>query len=232
MAHSRSHARLGNRAGRRSSCHGGRGWVGLRSSSALSPWRNMASVATIIAFLLAGSRFNSAWPHTFTAGLLAAAVLILAWAYRAVPLTWAGSALLVACLGHALSWRFPVLELRHPWILALLTHASLVFLGSLTLNALGRRTNREGRRDAGNDGPFNAADSRRAARSHGSGLLICFPAARVDVAWEQPLALTVYAGWMSVIWLGIALSSGRPELFAAFQTALTVTVLFGVHGLA
>ena len=44
----------------------------------------------------------------------------------------------------------------------------------------------------------------------------------------QTLPLTLHVLWISAIWLGLALYSRRPVMFAAFQSALTLTVVLGM----
>jgi hypothetical protein len=199
------------------------------------PWRDGAAPTGFLGLALALAAFpsiTSTW-HTWTGCALAATAFMLAWCYQARTLTWVGSGLLLATLLQALGWGFTDLHLAHPLAVAMLTHSTLVLLGSLLL-ALWRGLETTPQHDvAGEPGEGRIATG----ISSFSGIyveplfhsalcssLVAFPLLFV-LAWGEPRPLAAYLGWLSALWLLLAWRTRSAVLFAAFQAALSGTVL-------
>lgn len=201
----------------------------LTRGKALTPaaWRDMAAVTGLLGLALALASLDpiSSLLHTWTWAALAATALLLAWSYRAMPLIWIGSALLLTTMLHALTWGFSGLHLAHPAAVAHLGHATLVLLASVLLKMLAKKPEEEAReRDPANAPTFSRIFSESLFQSAFVSSLAAIPLLFV-VAWGDMGPLAVYLGWLSGVWLVIAWSRRWPLLFAAFQAALSGTVL-------
>ena len=74
---------------------------------------------------------------------ITACYMLLAWQYRSPERTWAGSMVALAGLIHAVVWNYPDV-VQQPWLMALLTHATLATLASLVVGEWGKRRATDG----------------------------------------------------------------------------------------
>jgi hypothetical protein len=182
-------------------------------------WRDTAAAAAALALGLAvvAPGFPAGEAHAATAAVLALTACALAWSYRRVPLTWLGSALLLAAILHGL-----LVALRQPptaltFVAGLLAHAT----AALALAAATRRAAPEG----------HLLRRLFAGPLQQSGLL-----ATAWAAGLLPFALgpgetgvaALYAGWLAALWLAVSWAERRPVLFSLGQLAVAVAVLLGV----
>jgi hypothetical protein len=191
----------------------------LALARALMPaaWRDLAALAAALALGLACCTINASAQHTGTAAALAATAFLLAWAYRAVPLTWVGSALVLAGLLHALAWGMPSRHVPQLIIVAILGHASLALIVSLALRSVGSRSIRR---------LFAVPLLHSALLASLAALAVTWTQAWSD---SMPLAgYATYVGWLCAVWLVIAWTERWPVLFAAFQAELASAVLLAV----
>jgi hypothetical protein len=183
-------------------------------------WRDLAALAGALAVFLALRTISDSALHTATAGTLAATAFLLAWAYRAAPLTWAGSALVLVGLFHTFGWSVPGLNRDHAAVLALLTHATLVLPVGLMLRAKDKSTPSLSLAVTVGQQVF----AEPLCHSAFVSTLFVLPVLCIET-WDQTVASAVYTGWLSTVWLVIAWTSRRPLMFSAFQAALTLSVL-------
>jgi hypothetical protein len=189
------------------------GAVGLSKALFLPGiWRNMAAVCGCLALGLALGTLNASRFHLLTGAALAVTALFLAWSWKLEALSWVASVLILGSLVHAFGWSFPDLSLPHPTVAAWLSHATLVLAASLLWRTGG--TSRE-------------IFSRPLQQSALASSVIALPWLFL-AAWPDMATLCAYLGWLSLVWLVLAWRWQQPVLFAAFQSALTGTVLLGV----
>jgi hypothetical protein len=159
----------------------------------------------------------SPWLHGLTAAALAAAAFLLAWSLRRDWLAWLGSALVLSGLTHAFIGNAPSEVWPRDFVLALLSHATLL----APIGALLHRRNAE---DASTGLRFYAEPLEL------SGLLTALVAVPL-LGWPVHGPMVIYAGltlWLAGFWLVIACLERWPALFAAFQAALFVAVGYAV----
>jgi hypothetical protein len=176
-------------------------------------WHEVAAPAALLALFVAVrlSRPETEL-HTFTAGGLAATAWLLAWRYRAPALTWVGSTLALAGLAHLLSWSAELTTERLA-VTVLLLHGSLMLLASLGLRAAGARFR----------WLFVVPLSLAALVSTGAAAVVL-----VGFYSGPPESTARYLGWLSVVWLVHAWAEVRRGLFAAFQVALCLSVVYAL----
>jgi hypothetical protein len=212
-------------------------WAARGSPQATEPWyrllahawREATAAAALLGLLLTltAPTFPEAGLYTYTALALAATAFLLAWKYRAVPLTGCGACLLLAGLVHALFWNLSAWNAGQLLILALLTHATVVLLVGLALTL--RRA----------EDPFEASLATIFGAPLKSAALIstlwtlpffAFLTLRSGVMPESPMrGLALEAAWLAGLWLTMALSERRPALYAAFQAALSFSVVYTIN---
>src|SRR5262249_55628421 len=101
-------------------------------------WRETSVVAAGLGLglALASNTFTDGEElHSLAGSFLAATAFLLAWRYQAPALTWAGSALVLASLGHAFYWNALGLAPLPPIRVALLAHAALAVAAGLLIRA-------------------------------------------------------------------------------------------------
>lgn len=162
-------------------------------------------------FGLPGDPAHATWVYAiYAAGaLLAGAVTVR------MRVTWGGSALLLAATIQGVVFRYEwSRSWSHPWLMALLLHAS-----ATTLTAcIGIRL----------------APTRRKSLSDplSQSALVVSLAAALLWLWFVPrdsaAALTPQLAWLAIVWLVIAVLNNWPKLFAVFQGALALIVVFAV----
>jgi hypothetical protein len=214
------------------------------------PLRELAGVTGVLALVLALSipGFPTAAAHTATTGLLAATAFVLAADYRAMPLTWLGSALLLGCLCHALLYRFTGLRPQQPWSAALVLHGSLVLTASFVLRALAAQGQQLTDRSTGEPSAAPEAGPGSSARQEvrslfaeplgQSGLvsfiialpLLTVPLLSVAATKQIEVLAGSYTTWLAVVWLIVSCTERWPRLFAAFQPILTLSTAMAVVG--
>ncbi|HEV3238309.1 MAG TPA: hypothetical protein VGZ25_15060, partial [Gemmataceae bacterium] len=178
------------------------------------------ALATTVLGRRAGVREGVISWHSINAMLLAATAFAQAWRWRARWLSWLGSGLVLAGMGHALIERlpdwFPNTEFSNPLLVVatLLGHATVVQLASLAI--------RIWRKD---EVPLFAIPLGQSALITMS---LAVPALFVDVQASQFLVRAVFCLWLAALWLANAIIENRPQLFAVFQATISLAVLFGV----
>ena len=119
-----------------------------------------------------------------------------------------------ACLGsivHLYLWLDPNLDSSRIWLVALLTHASLVVPLELLARGLPRSIFSGPLRDTALITSF----------------LALFPLA-LNIDWTTLSACCLYTLWLGAIWLVVSWSEVWPILFAAYQLALAGAMLLGI----
>ncbi|HEV8058422.1 MAG TPA: hypothetical protein VGP68_01030, partial [Gemmataceae bacterium] len=222
-------------------------WAMLWTWHSFTPsWGALLAVESLTLALIAATVRNrlltpSAWKHTalgvvtvallltlsapgmpaseITAGslaILALTFLVLAWAYEEVALTWIGSGLLLGCFLQISNWETVRDQTPDAYAIAILIHASLVLLIGLVLRTFTVK---------------NSWTERLYARSLPWIALASSLLAPVCLGYlfsGQFYHLACYTAWISAIWLGVAILMESALLFAAFQAALSSSVLLAV----
>jgi len=148
---------------------------------------------------------------------LAALYLLLAWDYRSVWRTWAGSMVALIGLVHTLVFNYTgYLDL--PWLDALLAHATLAVLAGVLLEAWTRRQPALGFVD----------DVRRVFVKPLGETALLSSALAVPVfalvSWQETISLAACLFWLGGIWLVIAWTHRWPAMLAAGQAVLALAV--------
>ncbi|MFH1924336.1 MAG: hypothetical protein ABIP48_31175, partial [Planctomycetota bacterium] len=152
-----------------------------------------------------------------TAVYLSALYLLLAWEYRSVERTWAGSMIALVGLVHTFVFNYTgYLDL--PWLDALLAHATMAVLGGVLLEAWSQV--RPGRR--------LADDLRRVFIKPLGETALLSSALAVPmlalVSWQETLSLSACLFWLAGVWLVIAWTHRWPAMLAAAQAVLALAV--------
>lgn len=150
-------------------------------------------------------------------GAYAAATLAVNVRRRRPLLTYVGSGLLGVGLVYALDALDPGLTWPRLLLVALLAQASLALAGFLYLETLGRKELEVAETARVFARPFCRA---ALASSFLAAVLIPFAA-----AWDWLTPAAASTAWLAALWLVVAWRWRRPELFAAFQAALTLALL-------
>jgi hypothetical protein len=140
--------------------------------------------------------------------------------WRWVLLTYAGSALLLIGLVYGVQALDPGLSWPSLLLIALLAEATVALAGSLALQ-------REPEAPAESTGPavvhLFAIPFRWAALASSFLAAVLIPFA---AGWDWLTPAAAATAWLAALWLIMAWSERRPGLFAAFQAALTLALLF------
>ncbi len=175
-----------------------------RGSALVAAWSAAAALATVPVLGGLGEGWGTPL-HAASLAALAVTALLFATAYRAAPLTLAGSLLLLVALAHLLTFGTEG-RLAHPVLLAALLHATatLAVAGGLSLSRRGTVA----REVFG--GPLRTG-----------ALLASLLAAPLLVtgAVSHLGGLPLYAIWLAGLWFLLALLESSPALFAASQGA-------------
>lgn len=177
--------------------------------------RDTALAVGLLALVLGvtAPAFPAAPLYAGAATALAAAAFLLAVQYDWPALVWAGSALALAALSHALVWDVATLQLPRPGLVALLLHATLCATAGLV------------------------AERRRATREEPWRLFAAplLHAALVTSTAAVPLLLMIQtelllptaadAAWLAGLWLAVAVLRRWRPLFTAFQAVLALAVV-------
>ncbi len=174
--------------------------------------------------------FSKADDHgaTWVYAIYAAAALVAAMWMRHRYVALAGAGLLLAALVQGLVYRYAgPLELRQPWLLAMLCHASaMAALASVVVSL--RETK------VGNSLRELPSDSRSESATFAAAALTTSIIAVGFLAWSVGVEsfnfVAGHALWLAGCWLVLALLVGSAILFAAFQAALSASLLFAVVG--
>jgi hypothetical protein len=130
-------------------------------------------------------------------------------------LSYAGAAVLVGVFAYALHAAFPGLTVPRLLLLALLAQATGLLVAARLLAACG----------PGAALPAFIVPFRHAALA---ASLLAAPALFLAAGWGWLTPAALAAFWLAAVWLVLAWWEGRPDLFAAFQAALSVAVGLGV----
>lgn len=184
-------------------------------------WRDTAAAAGALALLvmLSAASFPAPGLNAWTLAATALNAVVLAWALQAAPLTWVGSALLLASLCHAFTWDAGDRSLSRSLLLALMTQATLQLLGSLALQAKRARI-----------GAWEQVHPVLAEPLRQSALLASVLAVPLVAlpAQGQMLAFAGLVAWLAAFWLAVSWLEHWPRVFTAFQAALGVAVVYAV----
>jgi hypothetical protein len=194
------------------------------------PVTALASGALALILSLASPDFPASAFYPWTAAVLGASALVLAWVYQQALLTWVGSGLLLGGFGLEFRYGLADLSLPHPWAIALLVHASFMLLASLLVRVRWRW-----QPDSPEDAPATILRHLFVEPLRGSALvssLVAVPLLTLPVLVSpgdaQLTSLAGFTTWLAVLWLVIASVERWPGLFTAFQAALSVAGLYGV----
>ncbi|MGI9457581.1 MAG: hypothetical protein ACR2NU_13535, partial [Aeoliella sp.] len=158
-------------------------------------------------FARAGDPSGATWTYLIYALVALAAAL---WLDRRV-LAWFASVLLLAALVQGIAYRLAdVVELEQPWVIALLTHATLVLLGRMAIG-LSRSSKAPRVQSVLLE---SAQTSSLVAAALTLGLML-----RVASPW-----LATFSVWLAALWLVVAVLRRSPAWFTAFQAVLAVAV--------
>ncbi len=185
-----------------------------------SAWKHTALAVAFVSLIMTLSA-PGMQRSELTAGslaILAFTLLLLARAYEEVALTWVGSGLLLGCFLHIANWDAVSAQTRDAYAIAILIHASVVLLAGLLLRTFTIK-NTWGERLYGGPLPWIALASSLLA-----------PVCLGYLFSGQFYHLACYTAWISAIWLGVAILIESALLFAAFQAALSCSVLLTVTG--
>src|SRR5262249_27040242 len=177
-------------------------------------WAESAVLAGLLALFLV-LLAPDARPQSATLTALAGSSLLLAWALRKPEFTWLGSVLLLAAIGHLLLRGIAAHEVPHSILVALLAHATLVLALRLSLKRLTCLP------------PLQRLLIAPLGSSATLSSLLAIPAIVLGVGGQLG-ALSLWTLWLAGLWLVVACLNRRAELFAAFQAALSFSVLFAV----
>ncbi len=182
-------------------------------------------------------------PHgaTWVYAIYAAATLVAAMWTRHPYVAVGGAVMLLAALVQGIVYKYAgPLELRQPWLLAMMCHASAMaalavaakVVVSLRETRVGNSL-RELQFDSRSESPtFHLAerDGYTGAFAVAALAISCVAAGLLiwSVGVESLGFIAGHALWLAGCWLVLALLAGSAALFTAFQIALTASVLFGV----
>ena len=156
-----------------------------------------------------------------TLASLAIAAFLFAAAYRAAPLTFLGSLLLLTTLAHLLTFGAGRFTPAEPLLLATLLHASATLAVARVLS----------RRESASTGIMVSLRLAVLSRPLQLGSLIASLLAvpLLATCLDGHLGhLALYASWLSLLWVLLALLNTSPILFAAGQAALFLAAGAGV----
>jgi len=160
-----------------------------------------------------GDPHHAVWGYAF----YAAAAFIIAWRKREAIAAWIGNGLLLLTIVQLLVFKFGgELVLHHPMRLSLLVFASVTTVAAV----IACRLSEQARKVFGE--PFIASALISSA--------VVAPFALFG-GWMTNGQISARLLWLAAIWLIIAWLKRQSALFAAFQTALTLCVVFGVAAL-
>ncbi len=181
-------------------------------------WKHTALGVAILSLFLAlfAPGMAAAGVTAGSLAILALTFLVLARAYEEVALTWIGSAVLLGCFLQISNWEIVRDQTPDAYAIAILIHASLVLLIGLVLRTFTVK---------------NSWTERLYSRplpwiALASSLLA--PVCLGYLFSGQFYHLACYTAWISAIWLAVAILTKSALLFAAFQAALSSSVLLAV----
>ena len=183
-------------------------------------WRDVSLGVLALALALGAWQLQfdpHQWAYFEGPAILAA--FLLAWAYQGRFLTWAGSGLIFVALLHVLSILPANWWPSQPAVVALCLHSTVVVLASGLLMNL--------RRAGDLVSPIQSLYARPLYHSALVSSLCALPLV-FALVWGQTWSITAYLGWLSFIWLVVALASRSRSIFTLFQASVTATVFFGV----
>ncbi len=189
-----------------------------------------AHVAELLAPLAVVVGVWTAWSHRAMidaspelplAALLATGLwVLLAWGYRSPVRTYVASLVALAGLIHTFVFNYTD-WVEQPWLIALLSHASISVVAGLALHAWLRTGAAE---NVGED--VRRVFTRPLGEIALASSAMAIPAILLG-SWGETLWMAGCLGWLAAIWLAIAWTNRWPAMFAAAQAALTVATVTG-----
>ncbi len=176
--------------------------------------RDVAAVTTVLGLVLAvvTPGFPAQGLHTGTAAVLALTAFLLAHVVRHPLLAWLGSTFLFAALAHLFIWDRGASGPPHPWLMALLAHATLALLGVLAFQVRS----------------FRGALMLRGPLLESAQLTSLLAVPLLLTPEVTPMVHAGYALWLAVLWLVVAGVRHSPAWFTAFQAALSMALVLAV----
>jgi hypothetical protein len=143
-------------------------------------------------------------------------------------LTYVGAAVCLGAIAYGLHWGAPDLLPERLWLLALLTHSTLVLVGSILLQ-MKYQPAAQARETA--DSPsltLRVSESFIAPLRWCALIVSCFAPVALIAALERQWAAPAagYGLWLAAIWLTLAWTLRSPAIFSACQALLYLAVIF------
>ncbi len=176
---------------------------------------------------------------TWVYAIYAAATLAATMWTRHPYVALAGAVMLLAALVQGIVYKYAgPLELRQPWLLAMMCHASAMAALAVASVVVSLRETKVGNslRELPSDSRSESVTFHLAERDgyFVAAALTTSIIAAGFLAWsvgrESFGFVAWHALWLAGCWLVLALLAGWAALFTAFQAALSASVLFGVVG--
>ena len=195
----------------------------LRVAEVLAP---LALLIAVVLTLLPGGApplgfaarvYDSPWP-VLTTVCLSALYLLLAWGYRSVERTWAGSMILMFGLLHTLRLNYVGL-VEQPELVALLAHSTLAVIAGVLLDVWTRR-----RADEQFSGEIRRVFGKPLGDSALLSSVLVLPVLGL-ISWASLWSLAGCLLWLTAIWLIVAWRHRDARLFAAHQAMLMLAAL-------
>ena len=192
----------------------------------------LAAAATIaslaLVFWFGFGRAGDPADATWTLAIYAIAAIAVAIRFDRRDAALVGSVLLIATLAQGIVFRWnPTWQLQQPWIVALLSHATLIGVGCIALRYATIRIK--------TSSAVDAADQLELLRVFVfSALVTSIVAALWTVATcysSSATTLSIHAAWLAGVWLILAGLLASPVLFTAAQIDLALAIACGVTAL-
>ncbi|NQT38680.1 MAG: hypothetical protein HQ581_14380, partial [Planctomycetes bacterium] len=203
------------------------------------PLLHMGEIVAILALVLGvGSAvyYRAAIAETatllpvLTGAFVVATYLLLAWAHQSAERTWIASTVGLLGLIHTMGFNFIGVDgqrwVEQPWLVALLTHATLGVVAGAVMELWGKRGQLKGPQEK-----VLAAVRRVLVEPLSQGALITSAAALPVLLvsqWNETLAMAGCLFWLAAIWLVVAVMNRSAALFALHQGILCVATVVGM----
>jgi hypothetical protein len=158
----------------------------------------------------------------WTSLCLVASGMVSAWHFRQPERTVLASIVAAVALVHAMVWNYAGMVWQ-PWLVALLTHATLAVLGGLLVEAGAARRVAAETREALRH-VFAQPLARTAIVSSSLALPLFFL-----LPWNSTPVIAACLFWLAAVWLIIAWSSRWPWLLEAHRVVLTLAVVVAIR---
>jgi hypothetical protein len=185
-------------------------------------WRHAAAMATVLSWCLIVSSptLGKFGLHTVTIAALGLTSFLLSWSYGSRHPAWIGSVLIFMCIVHAIFVGFPKVTTSRIVLAASLLHSTIALIAGFIMEKF-RRAGDAGER------------LRRVLVQPvaASSLISSFLSLAVFIpVFERSrmLEISLYAFWLSLLWLATSCFKRWPVLFALSQAASCVALLFAI----